>query len=99
VGSELLTSLASAPQDNPENRAKLVTVTLGVGIVAGVFVSAVALLTLDMLGVVIGQKELLIVAGGIAGLIVLAALIGKLQQRRRSDRTLEAMEKITSLFS
>ena len=37
LSSSLLTNLASAPQDSQENKAHLVTVTLGVGVLLGIF--------------------------------------------------------------
>ena len=51
IDSELLTDLASAQQDSQENKEQLVTVTLGVGVLAGVFVLAIAQIALAPWGI------------------------------------------------
>jgi hypothetical protein len=99
VGSQLLTSLASAPQDSPENRAKLVTVSLGVGVLLGFFLACLLLVGLSWLGYPAGNRELMIVAGSIAAIAFVAVCAAQLQQRKRSDKVVETMEKITAFFS
>lgn len=99
VNSELLTGLASAPQDSSENRSRLILVTFGTGILAGVFVSAIAQILLLSSGMSLGKKELLLVAGVLVGLALLATALTKMQKKKKSDKLLESMEKLSSLLS
>ena len=100
VGSELLTKLASAPEDKHEDRSKLVLVTFGVGILAGIFIAAAIVLILSMFQVQLRSQDLLIVLG----VIGLVAILGFALQRSRkrnafTEKLTEAMEKTTDLFS
>jgi hypothetical protein len=99
VDSELLTSIASAPQDSQENRAHLVLVTLGVGILVGIFASAVTLIILESLGVALGRKELLLVAGGLFAVALLAGILSRMQRGNRSQKIADTMERVASLLS
>lgn len=99
VTSELLTQLASAPQDNRENRTKLITVTLGVGMVAGVFGFGVLLLVLNAAQIQLTQENLLWLCGGILAVVVIGGLVAKMQRNKKGDRLVESMEKITGMFS
>lgn len=99
VSSELLTSLASAPQDNQENREQLVTVTLVVGVLVGVFLMAVVQIALTPWGIYIKEKELLTVAGTLLGLAVLVVLMGKMRRKSRGQKVTDAMEKIAGLVA
>jgi len=100
VSSDLLTDLASAPQDSMENRDHLVLVTLGVGILAGVFVLATAQIALTALGTGLGIREMLVVAGTILGLGLLAAVLARAQRRKKGTQKLtESMERMASLLS
>jgi len=99
INSELLTSIASSPQDSQENRAHLVLVTLGVGVLTGVFFFAVAQIILQMLGVTLGTRELLLIAGGLVALSVLATILGRIQRGNRAQKIADKMEKISSLLS
>ncbi len=99
VGSELLTALASAPQDRQEDRAKLVLVTLGVGIIAGIFFSAVVLIILMLLRVMPSLQDLIIVVGVIAGISILASLLGRAQKKPAlSEKIYEGMEKVSNFI-
>lgn len=98
VNSELLTGLASAPQDSTENRTKLLLVTLGIGIVLGIFILSSIQLTLSLLHISLRQRELLLLAGGILGFAILTALLGRLQRAKRNDRIEETIEKIASML-
>src|SRR3990167_9608247 len=64
IGSELLTGLASAPQDSQENRSHLVHVSLGVGVLLGVALFSLVLVALQLAQITLGQRELLMIAGG-----------------------------------
>jgi uncharacterized protein YhaN len=99
IDSELLTDLASAEQDSQENREQLITVTLGVGILAGVFVLTVVQIALAPWGIYLKERELLIIAGVILGLAVLAFLLGRIKKKDKSQKLTDTMEKITSIVS
>lgn len=99
VTSDLLTQLASAPQDSKENRTKLITVTLGVGILFGVFLFGVVLLILSALRISLGQPELLWLCGGILAVALVGGIITKFQRNRQGEKLVETMEKITGMFS
>lgn len=98
VNSELLTSLASAPQDSMENRTKLLLVTLGLGTILGVFVLSSAQLALSFLHMSLRQREFLILSGGILGLALLTAILVRLQRAKRVDKLEETLEKIASML-
>ena len=62
IDSELLTSLASAPGDSQENREQLVMVTLGVGVLAGVFVMSLMQLALAPWDIILTLQQHLMIA-------------------------------------
>ncbi len=100
VSSELLTALASAPQDKQEDRTKLVVVTFGVGILAGVFLTVAVFLGLVLFKIQPEVKDLGIVLGVIAGIVVLGILLQKPQKKSAFGEKLhESMEKVTDLIS
>ncbi len=99
VSSELLTSLASAPQDTVENRSRLILVSLGVGILAGVTAFALVQAGLMAADISLGLKELLLIGGGIVAVGLLSALLMRLQQMRRSDKIVEAVEGLSNFLS
>lgn len=100
VSSDLLTALASAPQDKQEDRTKLVIVTLGVGIVAGVFLTVLVFLGLLLFKIQPEVKDLGIVLGVILGIVVLAILLQKPQKKSAlGEKLYESMEKMTNLIS
>lgn len=100
VSSDLLTKLASAPSDKQEDRSKLTLVTFGVGILAGVFLSAVALLGLLLFRIQVEVKDLSILLGSIAAVVILAMIILKTQKKAGfKEKLQESMEKVTELVS
>ncbi|PIR48975.1 hypothetical protein COU80_01010 [Candidatus Peregrinibacteria bacterium CG10_big_fil_rev_8_21_14_0_10_55_24] len=99
VTSELLTAIASSPQDSQEDRTRLILVTIGVGILVGVFFLAVTQIGLLSLGIVLGQQQLLIIAGILVGLALLATVLTKIQRGNRAQKIADKMEKLTSLLS
>jgi predicted secreted protein len=100
VSSDLLTALASAPQDRQEDRTKLVTVTFGTGIVAGVFFTVAVFLGLLLFKIQPGVKDLGIVLVVIAGIAVLGVLLQKPQKKSMfGEKLLESMEKVSDLIS
>jgi hypothetical protein len=99
IDSELLTDLASAAQDTQENKEQLVTVTLGVGVLAGVFVMVVAQIALAPWDIYLKERELLIIAGVIFGLGVLTFGLSRIKKKGKSQKLTDTMEKITSIVS
>jgi len=99
VSSTLLTNLASAPQDNQENQSKLVMVTLGVGILTGIFLFAVGEMVLSSFGIELSQREYMLIAGGLIGLVALAAAAIKINRKKKSTKITDAMESVASLLS
>ncbi|MDP6561721.1 MAG: hypothetical protein QF793_02230 [Candidatus Peribacteraceae bacterium] len=99
IDSELLTDLASAPQDSQENKEQLVTVTLGVGILVGIFVLTIAQIALAPWGVYLKERELLIIAGVILGLGVLTFILSRAKKKGKSQKLTDTMEKITNVVS
>ncbi len=100
VGSDLLTALASAPEDKQEDRGKLVLVTFFVGILAGVFLTVATFLALMGLRIQPAMQDLGIVLGVIIGIAVLAVLLQKGQKKSGfKDKLMETMEKVTDTVS
>ena len=99
LSSELLTDLASAPQDSIENRSHLVLVTLGVGVIVGIFLLACAQVILNTFGLTLGRMELFLLMGTIAGLGILTSILGRLQKVRRGEKITEKMEKLAGFLS
>ena len=98
VNSELLTTLASAPQDNNENRTHLIIVTLGVGVLTGVFGFALLQILLLAIGITVDMKDLFVVAGGLVGLTILVVILSKLQRARKALKITEKMETVAGLL-
>jgi len=99
VGSELLTGLASAGQDNKENRANLILVSIGVGAVVGIAIFAIIQLILLFWKITLGVRELTIIGGGIIVLGLLLALLTKLQKIPRGEKITDAIEDLSSFLS
>ncbi len=99
IDSELLTDLASAPQDSQENREQLVTVTLAVGILMGVFVMAIAQIALTPWGIYLRQQHLLMIAGTLFGIAVLTWILTKSKKKGSNQKMADTMEKIANIVS
>lgn len=99
VSSELLTSLASAPQDSTENRNGLVLVSFVGGALVGVLVFAFVQLALLFVDMPFTWKELSIVAGSILGVVLLLLFMVKMQSMPRGEKFLETMEHVSSFLS
>ncbi len=97
VDSELLTSLASAPQDSQENRSNLVLVSIVAGILGGVTGFAIIQLALLALQFPLGYKELGTVVGSVFFLFVLVISMMKGQKKPKGEKLLEVMEKAAGL--
>lgn len=99
ISSELLTGLASAPQDSQENRTQLILVTLGTGILFGIFLFALIQILLSTLGVPLGTRELAVLASGLFGLTIIVTVLSKIKRRKRGEKVVETMERLASLLS
>ena len=99
LSSELLTTLASAPQDSRENQTKFTLVTLGSGILLGVFVFSLVLIILPIFGITFSAKDYSVIAGVLMGIVFLALILERLKKRKKADRITEIMERLTSLLS
>lgn len=99
VSSELLTALASAPQDSRENQTKFTLVTLGTGVLLGIFIFSLTLIVLPIVGITLGAQDYGVIVGGLVGLVVLALVLERLKRRKKADKITEAMERLTSLLS
>lgn len=94
VGSELLTRLASAPQDSQENRGHLVLVSIGLGVIAGVAAFSALQLALLLAKFPLTWKEHVIILGSIAGMAILGFVLMKLQRKPKSDKLTESVESV-----
>jgi hypothetical protein len=99
VDSELLTQLASAPNDSQEDRGKLVLVTFGVGVLCGIFLAVVALLVLLLLKFEPKLFDVGIVVGVMLLLGVIVSVMQKMQMGSTKQKLYDSMEKITDLVS
>ncbi|ALM10358.1 MAG TPA: hypothetical protein DEB30_00460 [Candidatus Peribacter riflensis] len=99
LSSELLTQLASAPQDSQENRTHLVIVTLGVGTLFGIFLFSLGQAVLTLLGVELGTRELLLVAGSLIGLALLGVILARMQKLARAQRIADVMERTAQFLA
>lgn len=99
IDAELLTSLAGAPQDNQENKVHLVLVTLGIGVLFGVFGLAVLQFGLLTINISMGRQELAILAGGLVGVALVGWILGKIQLKGGGQQVLDSMEKAAALLS
>jgi TRAP-type uncharacterized transport system fused permease subunit len=99
VSSDLLTNLAGAAQDSQENRVHLVLVTLGIGVLMGVFSLAVLELLLLTINIELAMRELAILAGGLVAVALVGWILGRIQLRGGGQRVLDTMEKAAALLS
>lgn len=99
VDSELLTDLASAPQDNQENTDHVIIVTLGVGILFGVFAMAVLQIALAPWGIGLSSSHLLAIAGTIFGFAVVTWLLSNVKKQSKGHKLSDTMEKIAGMVS
>lgn len=98
VDSELLTSLASAPQDSKENRSNMILVSLGLGIFGGIGLYSAVQAGLYFLDIILGLKEHLIVAGTIISLGLVGLLMMKAQKMPRGEKLVETIEEMSSFL-
>ncbi len=94
VSSDLLTRLASAPQDSRENTGHLVLVSLGLGALVGIAGFSAVQLVLMLSDFTLGWKEHAIIVGCIAGVALLGALLMYVQRMPKSDTLTDSIESI-----
>lgn len=99
LSSDLLTKIASAPGESLEDRSKVLLTACVIGFCGGFFVAAFAIVFLGMMGVEIGQKELIVALTVL--LVVALAVYGALQIHTRKIKELfiEKIERIAEMFS
>lgn len=99
VSSELLTGLASAPDDSQEDRGKLVVVTLAIGVIFGVFLTVITLLILSIFSVVPSRVEYGLVIFIIVCLSFLLSAMQRAQKSSAKQKIYEKMERVTDVLS
>lgn len=99
INSELLTHLASAPQDSQENRSNMVMISLGAGVMAGVAGFAALQAVLLLLQLPLRMQELLIITGSIVALGLIAVLTMRMQRLPRGEKIVETMEDLSNFLS
>ena len=99
IESELLTSLASAPQESRENLSNLILVSILSGVLIGIAGFAVVQIALMFGRIVLGYRELGIIAGSIALLVILLYLMMQMQRKPKGEKLVETMEKVSGFLS
>ncbi|PIP65642.1 hypothetical protein COU77_03840 [Candidatus Peregrinibacteria bacterium CG10_big_fil_rev_8_21_14_0_10_49_16] len=98
IDSDLLTRLASAPQDSQENRSRLVLVTLVVGILTGVFFFALGqAVLLSIFHMPLDLRDLVLIVAGLFAFTVLTKIMMQIQRRPKSEKLTETMEKLAGM--
>jgi len=99
LSSDLLTKIASAPNESLEDRSKVLLTACVIGFCGGFFAAAFAIVVLGMMGVEIGQKELMVALTVL--LVVALAVYGALQVHTRKvrEKFVEKIERIADMFS
>jgi hypothetical protein len=98
LSSELLTHIASAGNDTDEDRSKVILTALVIGLCFGLFVMAIGLFVLGILGITIGQRELM------TGLLVLLVLAGavyasmQIHTGKMKQDLVETVDKVSEMF-
>jgi hypothetical protein len=99
VESELLTSLASAPQDSQENKANLILVSIVAGMLLGIGGLAAAQFGLLFIDIILSYTELGSIAGSILLLALLMYIMIKNRKKPKSEKLVETMEQVSSFLS
>lgn len=97
INSELLTDLASAPQDNAESSQHLILVTFGCGIFTGLFTMVALQLILSIGNIYLDAVKLVYIVACMIGVVALGWTIMRIKQRNKSDKFMEVMEKIAAV--
>lgn len=98
IDSELLTSLASAPGDSQENRSNMILVSMIVGVLLGITGFAAIQLILLLIQIPLGIRELGIIVGSIAAVMLLLVVVMKLQKLPKGEKMVETIESLSSFL-
>jgi hypothetical protein len=99
LSSELLTSIASAPEDTPEDRSKVTLTALVLGCCLGMFLTATVLVLLASIGIVVGMRELLTGLGVLLFLAIAVYAAMKIQVHRIRQDVVDTVERVADVFS
>lgn len=98
MDSELLTSLASAPQESAENRANLILVSMLTGILIGVVGFAAVQAVLLFVEVPLSLNDLGIIIGSVVVVVFLLGIMMKSRQKPKSEKLVETMEHVAGFL-
>ncbi len=98
ISSDLLTKLASAPDDKQEDRAKLVILALGIGMLMGVFVETAILLLMSSLNTHPSTNQLFLILGVLVGLVILGLIVEKVQNTNVKQVVYDRVEQINNML-
>jgi hypothetical protein len=98
ISSDLLTKLASAPDDKQEDRAKLVILALGLGVLMGVFVETAILLLMSSLNTHPSTNQLFLILGVLVGLVILGLIVEKIQNTNVKQVVYDKVEQINNML-
>lgn len=99
IDSELLTSLASAPQDSQDTKGQLVLVTLGIGMLSGVFFFAVLQVALMLSSNPMEMKDLFVIIGVLAGLALMVTLLMNMKKPNKGEKVVESIERVANFLT
>lgn len=97
INSELLTDLASAPQDNEDNRMHMIYVTFAVGMFAGIFTFVLLQLILLVANIQLFMENLLFILLTMLGVMLIGWVTIKARRRPKGTKLYDAMESIASV--
>lgn len=99
VESELLTSLASAPQESQENRSNIILVSIIAGVLIGIAGLAAIQIALLFSDITLSYRELGIIVGSIVLVVALLAVMMKAQRKPKGEKLVETMESVAGFLS
>jgi len=99
LSSDLLTHIASAGGESREDRSKVILTAMVIGLAFGIFITGVVMFFMGILGITVGQRELITVLGVllVLGLAVYSAM--RVQSGNAKQDLIEKVEKISDVFS
>lgn len=98
MSSDLLTTLANAPQESGDDKGRTVLTGLVLGVGFGIFLSAVALLLLTVANVTVGVRELAAVIGVFLVIALLLQASLQMSAREKRQKLVEKIEKVSSVI-
>jgi len=99
IESELLTAIASAPEDPMEDKSKVIMSAVVIGFCFGMFLTGLALSLLNMAGITIGQAELLTGLAVLLAMAVAVHIASRIHTRKAKEQIVEKVEQIADLFA